>query len=232
LRKMYVPNFIPDPLEIPGAVTQRPYRERVGFIKRVNALHALSMLAVAAALLAPMPVLEPGSALVFLGVCLLLFSMLRTVERGRQVEAAVSAILLPVALLAVAVAVRSLVEAGVPAWSPAVGVACAVIYAMLCGRDFSFVGQYLLALVVSTVALAVFAMGFDFTGEQAAIALGLNAVILFYFVYDTASLLARRRPGEELAAVADLYRDVFNFFGFGVQMGRHWRKHGIWQAPK
>jgi hypothetical protein len=211
---MYVPNFIPDPLEIPGAVTQRPYRERVGFIKRVNALHALSMLAVAAALLAPMPVLEPGSALVFLGVCLLLFSMLRTVERGRQVEAAVSAILLPVALLAVAVAVRSLVEAGVPAWSPAVGVACAVIYAMLCGRDFSFVGQYLLALVVSTVAL------------------GLNAVILFYFVYDTASLLARRRPGEELAAVADLYRDVFNFFGFGVQMGRHWRKHGIWQAPK
>ena len=53
-------------------------------------------------------------------------------------------------------------------------------------------------------------------------------MFVIYWVYDLASLLARRRQGEELAAVVDLYRDVFNFFGYAVRMIKHWQKHKIW----
>jgi hypothetical protein len=50
-------------------------------------------------------------------------------------------------------------------------------------------------------------------------------------VYDNASLLARRRLGEELGAVVDLYRDVLNVFGWVVRVLAHWRKHRIWNIP-
>jgi hypothetical protein len=50
-----------------------------------------------------------------------------------------------------------------------------------------------------------------------------------YFAYDLASLMSRRRRGEEAAAVVDLYRDVFNVFGYVPRVIAHWHRHRIWQ---
>jgi FtsH-binding integral membrane protein len=224
---MYVPNFIPEALEIPGSVTQQPYRARVRFIKRVNAYHALSVLAVVFLAIQPLPDVGVAMSLIVLALCLLVLSAVRTLERGRTKEALISTLLIPAALLGVALVVRSLQAAGFPVWATSAGVSGALLYSLLCGRDFSFVGQYMLALIASSVGLAAWAVHLELDGPQAAMALGWNALFLSYLVYDTASLLARRRIGEEWAAVADLYRDVFNFLGFGIQMVRHWRRHKI-----
>ena len=65
---------------------------------------------------------------------------------------------------------------------------------------------------------------------EGAQALSWNAIYLTFYVYDLASLLARRRIGEEWAAVVDLYRDVLNVFGWIVRVFAHWRKHKIWNV--
>ena len=41
---MYVPNYIPPPLEVPRNVTQEKYLIRVRFIRRVSVLHLASVL--------------------------------------------------------------------------------------------------------------------------------------------------------------------------------------------
>jgi hypothetical protein len=56
--------------------------------------------------------------------------------------------------------------------------------------------------------------------------LGILAAIgyICYFVYDLSMLVKRRRMGEEVAAVADLYRDLINFVTYSVRVYFHWRK--------
>jgi hypothetical protein len=46
-------------------------------------------------------------------------------------------------------------------------------------------------------------------------------------VYDLAALMSRRRQHETWAAVADLFRDVLNVFGYSYRVVRHWRRHRI-----
>ena len=47
---MVVPNYIPDPIEIPNNVTEQPYLVRLAYIRRVLSLHLLSVIATAASL--------------------------------------------------------------------------------------------------------------------------------------------------------------------------------------
>jgi FtsH-binding integral membrane protein len=93
-------------------------------------------------------------------------------------------------------------------------------------------GQYLLAIIASSTAIAAI-----WAVEPTAIrfpisVLAANVLYLTYWVYDLASLLARRRRGEELAAVVDLYRDVLNIFGYVARCIGHWKKHRIWVLPR
>jgi FtsH-binding integral membrane protein len=228
---MYVPNYVPDPVEVPDNVTQEKYRDRLAFIRRVSALHILSLLGVLAVVIAPLPRFEPAPALIYLAVFLLGLELLRILFRGRKADVISAVSLLPPLLAVTGIAADSVLAAGFPVWSAPIGVCCAVIYAMLCGRDFSFVGQYLLSLIVSSAIIA-FVVVFGASGpQQAARALAWNAIFLIYYVYDLASLLARRRKGEELAAVVDLHRDALNLFGWTARVITHWRQHKIWTLP-
>ncbi|MER3496739.1 MAG: hypothetical protein C4321_05655, partial [Chloroflexota bacterium] len=65
-------------------------------------------------------------------------------------------------------------------------------YLALCGRDLSFLGMGLSALALSSAALLVWG--------TTPLGLAINAAVLCYWVYDLASLLSRRRIGEEWAA--------------------------------
>ncbi|MEA2552386.1 MAG: hypothetical protein QOJ65_562 [Fimbriimonadaceae bacterium] len=226
---MVVPNYIPDPIEIPDNVTEKPYRARLTYIRRVQALHVLSLGLVGAVAASPLPILPLGPVALGLLVFLIALCYVRIWFRGRRTEVVLSVAMSPVLLVFVGIFVRELWLAGVPVWAPLVGVGCAVVYAMLIGRDFSFVAQYLLSLIFSSTIIAGISILMRHEGLYAIEALILNLGYLTYCVYDNASLLSRRRLGEELAAVVDLYRDVLNVFGYVPRVVQHWHKHRIWQ---
>lgn len=227
---MVVPNYVPEPIEIPDNVTEQPYAVRVQFIRRMQAYQAISIVAVGAiAALWQSPKVSLGGSLLILLAMLIVLCLIRIGTRRTRREVTLSSIFLPVLLVLVAVAVNRAYFAGFPVWAPLFGVGLAYIYTLVCGRDFSFVGQFVLSLIASSVALAALSLAMGHQGLYAAEALGWNAVFLSYFVYDGASLLSRRRVGEELGSVVDLYRDVLNFFGFVPRVVHHWHKHRIWQ---
>jgi FtsH-binding integral membrane protein len=225
---MYVPNYIPSPIEVPRNVTEERYGVRLRFVRRVAVAHFLSLLVIGGLSMLNLPPVPFGPNLIELGVLLLVLSLIRIGTRATKYDMIASVSLLPVLLISVALIVRTVDLAGWPLWGVLVGAASSVLYALSCGRDFSFVGQFCLGLIASSIMLAVAALKIGMAPHEAAFLLGINAVYLFYLVYDSASLLARRRVGEEAVAVVDLYRDVFNVFGYLVRVARHWRKHRIW----
>ena len=231
---MYVPNYVPEPLEVPANVTLDPYPVRLAFIRRVTILHAASLCLVAALAWTPVPGQGLGSTLAWVAALLLFLDAIRVRHRGSPLEARLSYVCSGPMFVAVAVAARTAILQGIPAWAILVGPAFALAYTLLSGRDYSFVGCGLLSLIGSSVTLAGLIVQTGMGHRVAAWALGLNAAYLVYLVYDLASLMSRRRRGEELAAVVDLYRDVFNVFGYVPRVVHHWRRHRIWQdvVPK
>ncbi len=229
---MYVPNYIPEPLEVPSNVTEQPYLVRLRFVRRVTLLHLISLGLVGLISQVPLPQVGLMSSLVPLVVLFLALDLIRIRTRGRDSETRLSAVLLPVVVLTAAWNIREIAFMDLPVWPFIVGPAAAMIYTLLCGRDYSFVGCWLLSLISSTVIVAAIANQFDLGPRRSAFALGGNGVFLTYVLYDLASLQARRRVGEELSAVTDLYRDVFNIFGYISRVIGHWKKHKIWVAPR
>ena len=227
---MVVPNYVPEPIEIPDNVTEQPYPVRVKFIRRMQAYQSISVLTVAVlAELCPMPQISVWVAGGLLLALLIVLCVIRIITRSTRREAVLSSALIPILLVIVALAANRAYAAGFPVWSALFGVGFSYMYTLMCGRDFSFVGQFVLSLIVSSVALAALSLAMNHKGLYAAEALGWNAAFLSYFAYDGASLLSRRRVGEEIAAVVDLFRDVLNIFGFVPRVVHHWHKHRIWQ---
>jgi hypothetical protein len=229
---MYVPNYIPEPLEVPGNVTQDRYPARMAFVRRVVFLHVLSLLVLTGLTALPFPPVGWPTVVGALALGLVGLDLLRIQTRGKPFEAKASSFLLLPLLVVVAWAARETMAAGFPAWALATGPVAVALYTLVCGRDFSFVGCYLLSLVASTIGVAALSNAMGVEGIPAGTALLVNAAWLFYYVYDLASLMARRRRGEELAAVVDLYRDVFNIFGYIPRVISHWRKHRIWSEVR
>lgn len=229
---MIVPNYVPDPVEVPGNVTEQSYGFRIGFIRRVTFRHLASVSLVA--LLANYPWPSTGllpPAIVYAAL-LVALDLWRIVARAADVEAKVSGATLPLLVLVGGWLVAELQRAQWPVWASLVGIACAALYSALCSRDFSFVGCFFLSWIVSSVIVAFLSIHDVLSVRTGILALAMNSVTLFYHQYDLASLLSRRRPREEWAAVVDLYRDIFNFFGYIVRCVRHWRKHRIWEIAR
>jgi len=225
---MYVPNYIPEPLEVPGNITEERYPIRLVFIRRVALLYLGSSAVIALLTQFSFPRMGIVYSMIALAACLTGLDFLRIGFRGKPSEAKISALCLPAVLVLVAWGIREIAIDGWPIFQPAIGVMSVIAFAFISGRDFSFVGCWFISLIASTVGVAAVAGAEHFDRLHAAFALGSNACFVTYLVYDLASLLARRRRGEELAAVVDLYRDVFNFFGYAVRMVKHWQKHKIW----
>lgn len=224
---MYVPNYVPEPEQIPGNVTKVPYPLRLKFIRRTLSQFIGSIgMVVGLGLVIPkdIDVLLISIALLIL---LFLISGIRTILRGMDLEPKLTAWSLPFVILAMAMASRAWTAMHFPAWSILAGIACFGIYAAICGRDFSFVGGYILALIASSVFIAFVMVEEKMTPQNSTWALVWNAGGLFYLVYDLAALLSRRKTNESWAAVVDLYRDVFNFMGYFPRVLIHWNRHRI-----
>lgn len=224
---MYVPNYVPEPEQIPGCVTTERYHDRLKFIRGTlwRFIGSLGMI-VGVGLLVPKNVDVLPATLALLAI-LLLVSGIRSLFRGTDSEPKLTAWSLPLVVVMFAVVSRSWTAAYFPTWSILAGVACFGIYAAVCGRDFSFVGGYVLSLIASSVFIAFIMVSEKMTSQRSAQALLWNAGALSYLVYDLASLLSRRRKTESWAAVVDLYRDVFNFIGYFPRVMIHWNRHRI-----
>ena len=228
---MIVPNYIPEPLEVPGNVTEQPFVARLQFVRRVTMLFLGSTFAVGLITFLPLPSVGFWQALFVLVSLLIGLELWRICSRGRPIEGKVSAAALPLVLISAGFTLNEVELLGYPIWQGLVAPTCIALYAMLCGRDYSFVGNFLLGLIASSVVLAAGCEGIGASSSESAFVLLTNAILLTYVVYDLASLLSRRRRGEEIAAVTDLYRDVFNIFGYLVRVAKHWQKHKLLSMP-
>jgi hypothetical protein len=224
---MFVPNYVPEPEQIPGSVTKEAYAMRLTFIRRVLSCFIGSVgFVVGIGLLLPKTIEVRLATIVLLGV-LLLVSAIRSILRGTDLEAKLTAWTLPVVIVTLGLVSRSWTADHFPTWSILAGISCFGIYAAVCGRDFSFVGGYALSLIVSSVFIAFVMVEEQMTTQRSTQALAWNAAGLFYIVYDLAALLSRRKSTESWAAVVDLYRDVFNFLGYFPRVLIHWNRHRI-----
>lgn len=228
---MYVPNYIPDQLEVPGNVALDSWGEKLRFLRQVTLWHGVTLVALVGLCQLALPrfsVLAATELLIAvdIGLC-----VIRIATRGTEWDQRISGAVGPLAVVAMAFLAQALTRAGYPAWAPLTGIVAAGAYTLLCGRDFSFIGQYLLSLIVSEVVLAVVSPIVGYSPATAAWAMGANAAALLYFCYDLASLMSRRRRSEALAGAVDVYRDVLNVFGWIVRCVKHWRRHRIWTMP-
>lgn len=225
---MYVPPYVPQPIEIPGNAAEEPYLVRLGFVRRVVFLHILTVALAAIMAYLPLPLLPPIQAAGIVLILLVVLSMVRGMAKGRQADVRISTFLLPVLLLGLALWLRALFDEGWGVWAAGVGLACAVAYVAASGRDLSFVGMFVVAFIASSCLIALAGWRFHLAGLEVANAIILNGAFLFYYVYDLAALLTRRRLGEEWGAVVDLYRDVLNGLTYPIRVFRHWKEHRIW----
>jgi hypothetical protein len=224
---MYVPNYVPEPEQIPGSVTKEPYSERLRFIRRVLSCFIGSVsIIVGIGLLVPKTIALVPITVGLLAV-LFLVSGIRSILRGTDLEPKLTTYALPIVIAMFAFATRSWTAAHFPAWSILAGISCFGIYAAFCGRDFSFVGGFTLSLIVSSVFIAFVMVEEGMTSQRSAQALVWNSGGLFYLVYDLAALMSRRKANEGWASVVDLYRDVFNFMGYFPRVLIHWNRHRI-----
>src|SRR5205814_1324215 len=101
--------------------------------------------------------------------------------------------------------------------SALIGVAA---YNLLVGRDYSLVGEYVLAWIFMGISMAVYVLNRETTPSQGLAIFVVVSGMLFYWVYDLAMVLRRRTTAEPVAAVFDMYRDIVNFVGYPIRVMR------------
>ncbi len=222
-----MPPFVPQQIEIPGNVATEPYMVRLGFIRRVVVAYCVSVGLVVG--LSYLDIVFGFAQAAILTVSsLLALSLVRGLVKGKTYEQLISALVAPFLFFGLSQMIATGPERGWPQWAVAIGPLGILIYTCACGRDLSFMGMFLLTGVFKAITLTIFtAMGYF--EPRIAVEVGLiGLALVFFLVYDLAALLTRRRLGEEVGAVLDLYRDVLNFSTYTVRVVRHWRKHRIW----
>lgn len=225
---MNVPPFVPPPIEIAGNVAEEPYDVRLRFIRRVVALYGVSLLVVAGVSFAPIQIGLYDYGIVFCS--LLLLSLVRALEKGRPIEQQISLVASVVLFASLGEVVHRLSVLQWPVWSLALGIVCLIAYTFCCGRDLSFTGMWSSSLLVSTVLVFVIGRAAGIPFWRLDVVAAANGAYLSFWVYDLAALQTRRRLGEEIGAVLDLYRDVLNMFSYPIRVWKHWRTHRIWSV--
>lgn len=226
---MNIPPYFPEPIEIPGNASESRYAVRLGFIRRVLALFFLTVGVVVAVVFESDRVpLNPVQALVGTVLGLGAMSVVRQLAMNRsKLDAVLSWLILPSFLICLGQmlawgedsgAMMEVVLAGLIGWFS---------YAVLCGRDFSFIGQFGVSMIAALGYALWTVMQLGRPLGAAAVAFFASVALLFYLTYDLAMITKRRRPDEVWSAVCDLYRDLLNGITYSGRVLQHWRKYPL-----
>ncbi|HET6644340.1 MAG TPA: hypothetical protein VFG65_02465 [Fimbriimonadales bacterium] len=223
--------YFPEPITVPDNVADGPPPQRIRFVRDVGLLHLGSLLALFLLALFWLPAprmdflarLGADGILAATAGSLLLLAVLRSAPVFLQI---------PVILFFLFAA-----SGAAALWAPffadefpdyAEGFLWAIgsswfglyVYTLFAGRDYSFFGIYVLTLIFTALSLAVFTIATDIVMSQGFAIFVVVAGMLFFWVYDLAMILRRRKPKETIAAALDLYRDTLNFIGYPVRIMR------------
>lgn len=217
---MFIPPFFPEPIEAPGNVAGRSYDERLVFIRRLSGLLlGMALLSTSVAVWAPMPIYGAYAAWALLGL-----AALHSLTRKINGLAWTGYLFAPAMAMAWGWTGAWLHGLGWPTLVLPLTVAGAAIYVLVAGRDFSFVGQFVLGSFAMALGwIALFEAGL-LVGLQFGWGWILGVAFLGYLTYDQAMILKRRRPDEALASVCDLTSDLLNWISYGGRVWAHWRR--------
>jgi FtsH-binding integral membrane protein len=224
---MYPQPYFPEPEIIHGNIASEQYDVRLAFIRRTVGWHVLSVLIVYVSYLyLPIKIALQPLSFMLIGL-LLLLSAVRKWNSGQHLDWFASLVITPIFLVLLARLIYYFEPQGVLTTSLGVSVLFAALYAVFAGRDFSFMGQF----VLSSMAVIVFFGAYGLYSKTSLITISIVVAAaiayLFFYVYDLASLLQRRKKGEEILAAVDLYRDLVNFITYGFRVIEHWRNFRI-----
>lgn len=102
-----------------------------------------------------------------------------------------------------------------------------LVYLIVSGRDLSLPGAYYCVWPVILLVTVLWTIFTDMSWAEGITVMVLMSVALFYWVYDLAMILQRRKASENIAAVIDLYRDCLNILalpGRFLRVNRRWRR--------
>lgn len=218
--------YFPEPLEVTGNVAKSRYRVILFFIRSISILHygTIFLIWSLSVFLAP-SFTFPSAGWICL-CSLISLSLSRTFFTG-PLEAFISVIVFIPYIGSLGLYFYTLHLGGYPIWILGIATTNAFLYTFLCREDFSFFGQFLFAFLATSIFIFAAFWLKILVPEQIRIAFILTAIYLFYYVYDLASILKRRRPNEILMAAFDLHRDVLNFLSYSIRVVQHWRKFRI-----
>lgn len=218
-------NPFPEPHTVPGCVDHHGYDEKVRFVKAALVGHLATVLAVAFCA-AQVSLAVPDTALAaWLVAVFAALTILRHYSKSVAFEGWGSLILLTLAVPALGQLFREVHNAGYPVVALLAAAAFSGLYTLFAGRDFSFPGMVVVGSVALAGALAVLVRNSVLDPGSAPLGWIAGTVYLAYVAYDLAMILKRRRPGEIPSAVADFYRDAFNFLTYPFRVARHWQNY-------
>lgn len=224
---MFIPPYFPEPLVVPNNVADSAYDERLRFLRLVIAGHAATVaFALLVALFWPWRMAPQVVTGALLGA-LILHSLVRKLLAGLPQERLFQIALLPITLILTGLFGRELHDQGWPVLALPIGVLGGAVYTAISGRDFSFVGNYVLSGVFTIAGCFAATWIWPQNEHHPWLAALIGLVALFYLVYDLAMVLKRRRHGDEFLAVCDLYCDVLNLFSYIPRVIQHWKRFAI-----
>lgn len=221
---MAVQPYFPEPISVPGSVAEAEYRLRVGFIKQIMVWHGVGWLLIAIAALYAPRFWDPVPAVITLCAGAVSLTLVRRIFGSSLWQRLLDFVFIWPTLWAASGIVQNLAASRLPLWIFAVMLGMLLLYAAVCGRDYSFPAQFVFA---SLAAIAAgFYRGYILPDERAFTwgAVALAILYAFYVVYDTAAVMRRRRANEAWSGAVDLYRDMLNVTTYSIRIVQHWRR--------
>ena len=224
---MYVPPYFPEPVVVRDAAADAPYDVRRKFIQRVIVGHAATVgVATAIGFFAHFTIDFRISSFALL-VMLLIHCLARKLANSTYPEKLIQIVLLPFVLVACGVVGSGPSQRDWPVWVFPVAVTGGTVYAMLAGRDFSFLGHF--GASIGSIFLILFAKPWlpAFVPGTYPQAIIVGGIASFYVSYDLAMILRRRKANEAVSGICDLYGDVLNITTYAPRVIAHWKKFNI-----
>ena len=92
------------------------------------------------------------------------------------------------------------------------------LYVMQTGKDFSFLGGFLMVGLLGLIVTGLIMMFFHVAGLYLLYAFAGAVIFGGFTLYDTSNIMNRLAPGDEVAGAISLYLDLLNLFWYILEI--------------